>query len=619
MKNIYPVLLLLFLFMLEASATSLKFGGLLRPKLTEWTENPFAVEFEVENDSNFAANQYSVDVYIKDWNAQIVFEETVEGGNLPQYESQTLKTMGEFFPEMPGTYSLEMQINFDQEVDPSDNNLEMEFEVTDPPGFILNAGYGLSFHQINFTYSNLQEQISGFLLAAMDFAAIYEVTNITSGYLNVFNPQLGWVVQNMIYDYNSGYPGLSTMLFSGMEGPITGFDATAIISEEPFHSIIDSPVFETFEVSLIDYNAQGRNAPIGTIPAPIPFDSIEFKEDGRRDLVWQHGHVNVEQDENQCAPMSVANSLQWLENEHGLPVPHEHKPGIRDTSLVGEIDKAMNRDEHDPVGDTDALEGKIKYIDDNNLTDSLKIKHKNRNGTNFVSNDTVTVGNTSSIPNTDTTSLIDWILQELKDDEDVELAIGWEGGGGHWVDLIGGGYVDGVPWLAWVHDANQGYDDMGTAGDETDDTTTNNGGITPQTGGYGWSYIIDNKLVSVVGEDTSRGTIDLAFSESRDTMMVTSVTEDYDDALINKFSLEQNYPNPFNPMTTIKFNLPKDSNVKLKVYDILGNQVRILSSGYKKAGSYKIEFRADNLASGVYIYEIRADDFFDTKKMVLIK
>lgn len=132
-----------------------------------------------------------------------------------------------------------------------------------------------------------------------------------------------------------------------------------------------------------------------------------------------------------------------------------------------------------------------------------------------------------------------------------------------------------MPWLAWVHDANQGYDDMGTPADETDDTTKSNGGITPQTGGYGWSYIIDNKLASVVGNDTSRGTIDLAFSESIDTSKVTSVSEQFDESLIKEFSLSQNYPNPFNPTTVIEYQLPKAGYVEIKVFDAIGKEIDI--------------------------------------------
>jgi hypothetical protein len=85
------------------------------------------------------------------------------------------------------------------------------------------------------------------------------------------------------------------------------------------------------------------------------------------------------------------------------------------------------------------------------------------------------------------------------------------------------------------------------------------------------------------------------------------------------FSLSQNYPNPFNPATKISFLLPKNSDVKLVVYDILGKEVATLVNDYRTAGTYQVEFNASNLASGVYLYKIEAGEFNDVKKMMLVK
>ena len=85
------------------------------------------------------------------------------------------------------------------------------------------------------------------------------------------------------------------------------------------------------------------------------------------------------------------------------------------------------------------------------------------------------------------------------------------------------------------------------------------------------------------------------------------------------FALNQNYPNPFNPTTTIKFQIPKQAFLTIKVYDILGKLVETLVNENKDAGYYDINFDASNLASGLYIYKIEAGTFNDTKKMILIK
>jgi predicted GH43/DUF377 family glycosyl hydrolase len=87
----------------------------------------------------------------------------------------------------------------------------------------------------------------------------------------------------------------------------------------------------------------------------------------------------------------------------------------------------------------------------------------------------------------------------------------------------------------------------------------------------------------------------------------------------SEFTLYQNYPNPFNPTTTIQFDLPKNSEVILKVFNILGEEVAMLVSDRLSAGSYSYEWNASNLASGVYLYRLQAGDYFETKKMVVMR
>ena len=86
-----------------------------------------------------------------------------------------------------------------------------------------------------------------------------------------------------------------------------------------------------------------------------------------------------------------------------------------------------------------------------------------------------------------------------------------------------------------------------------------------------------------------------------------------------RFELKQNYPNPFNPSTVINYQLAVNSDVTLKVYDILGKEVTTLVDEYKPAGSYKVEFISSSLSTGIYFYQLRAGSFTETKKMVLMK
>ncbi len=87
----------------------------------------------------------------------------------------------------------------------------------------------------------------------------------------------------------------------------------------------------------------------------------------------------------------------------------------------------------------------------------------------------------------------------------------------------------------------------------------------------------------------------------------------------DNFSLSQNYPNPFNPNTVISFQLSVVSDVVLKVYDVMGREVRTLVNERMQAGTYEVDFEGSGLNSGVYIYQMRAGNFSEAKRMVLVK
>lgn len=88
---------------------------------------------------------------------------------------------------------------------------------------------------------------------------------------------------------------------------------------------------------------------------------------------------------------------------------------------------------------------------------------------------------------------------------------------------------------------------------------------------------------------------------------------------INEFTLFQNYPNPANPVTTIKYDLPVSGNVSLIIYDVLGRKVKELVNSKQQAGKFAVQFNAENLASGVYIYQFRTDSFMSSKKLMVLK
>ena len=103
-----------------------------------------------------------------------------------------------------------------------------------------------------------------------------------------------------------------------------------------------------------------------------------------------------------------------------------------------------------------------------------------------------------------------------------------------------------------------------------------------------------------------------------------SVNVEDDVSLPIAFTLEQNYPNPFNPSTRISWQSPVGGHQTLKIYDVLGNEVATLVNEEKPAGSYEVEFNLERdsspaLVSGIYFYRLQADDYVETKKMILLK
>ncbi len=90
-------------------------------------------------------------------------------------------------------------------------------------------------------------------------------------------------------------------------------------------------------------------------------------------------------------------------------------------------------------------------------------------------------------------------------------------------------------------------------------------------------------------------------------------------SVVSDFNLEQNYPNPFNPSTTIKFSVPTNEFITLKVYDVLGNEVTTLVNEQRAPGTYEVRFDAGSLASGVYVYKLQAGNFTQTRKLLLMK
>ena len=144
--------------------------------------------------------------------------------------------------------------------------------------------------------------------------------------------------------------------------------------------------------------------------------------------------------------------------------------------------------------------------------------------------------------------------------------------------------------------------------------TEMNNGLPKNLGGYTEGIfslsILNNEMFAAVDPD---GVWKLSLPKP-----VTSVNDNSFD-LPAHFTLFQNYPNPFNPSTTIEYSIPKQAHVTLKVFDLLGREVKTLINEEIPAGNYKVDFNGSNIPSGIYFYSIEAGRYSATKKLLLLK
>jgi len=161
--------------------------------------------------------------------------------------------------------------------------------------------------------------------------------------------------------------------------------------------------------------------------------------------------------------------------------------------------------------------------------------------------------------------------------------------------------------------------------------TLSSGISKPQAGAGDVSYVVSGGPYSMLPGET----ISVAFSVAAGfnindlrTAIANSInkysqipTSIIDEPIVlpDEFSLFQNYPNPFNPTTKINYSIPRAGFVTLKVYDILGNEMKTLINEEKTIGNYEVEFTASNLPSGVYFYRLTTGEFVETKKMIVIR
>lgn len=198
-------------------------------------------------------------------------------------------------------------------------------------------------------------------------------------------------------------------------------------------------------------------------------------------------------------------------------------------------------------------------------------------------------------------------------------------------DIIGDGINVLMPGagkdILVLSDERRGTVDKMVYYGNSDADTNNIAGVRSQNEIEGWKFILFSDGLDKISEEI-RDTLlyrSLVYAGSED--FISGININFkNDELPNVYSISQNYPNPFNPSTTIKFALPVNANVKLIIYNILGEQIEVLKDGMMNSGSYELRWdaTASSISSGIYFYRIEADGingsrFAETKKMILLK
>ncbi len=305
------------------------------------------------------------------------------------------------------------------------------------------------------------------------------------GYLNV-QTDIGWVVQNLWLDLTDGIPFISTYFQIGTTAgdDISTLSAYVSLSSTPILTATDG-ARAPYLVLPWTWNAEGAGD-LSTIiiPDPPPVDFYIFNPAGEHSVLSQPNTSNVQTATNQCFPMSIANSLQYLEDRFGLPVPHDHKKGLKgDNSLVGQLDQESNRNAPSRTSGSGVwfqpmVNGKFKYLKDNNLDGKIVHRHQGAGyggaGNEIPPGDYSSNGITSKDESVGGKVTYDWICDQIAKGEDVEIVFTYDNAsgnptGGHAVRVFECGKTFGVPWIGYVHDGNQtGQGDTGdTLGLET--------------------------------------------------------------------------------------------------------------------------------------------------------
>ncbi|MDH3998197.1 MAG: hypothetical protein OET90_05105 [Desulfuromonadales bacterium] len=341
----------------------------------------------------------------------------------------------------------------------------------------ITPGQGVEFDQLDFPGNNVTNSSVG--MVSVNLLQLRNVTGLQSGYINI-DLNGAWVVRNLPVFEEKDFP--YSHLSSQFDLSVTpGADVTSlslgVVYSDDIKTSMPASLRDSFPVGDINYSSGGigegldRNA--GGATQPPTMEDVMFGDPANTRAIFQLDHPNIEAADNQCYPMAVANSLQFLEDTTDLEIPHDHKAGLKgDDSLVGQLGTHMNRTvvgrrapesgtENSGVDDLVGINGKLKYLAANGLSERVQTRHwglyaGNTNASQ--SNGAATATSAAQAQQIDFES----IVSALEGGEDCEAAYSYTvSGGGHAIDLVAAGYTNGQPWIVESSDIDQDSDSEG--------------------------------------------------------------------------------------------------------------------------------------------------------------
>jgi hypothetical protein len=364
-----------------------------------------------------------------------------------------------------------------------------------PVSFYRSAGISVS--QVDFLFDYATQPNSNWGRVEVETATLLATEGLSRGYLNGYGDD-GWMIQNLIIDDDQTekitmYFDLGNMI--GTAVPMLSFHLQ--LTAAPLVEFADGPR-TTIPVDRFGYNAEA--APDGILltwlPSP-PLPQFDFDVSTFEEAIKNEEDENIQAAMNQCVPASVANSLQFLENHYPeIEIPHDNVSGLRgDNSLVGRLDEHMGRRKCTPIDADSAcscpdelptrtdgcgvtpremLRGKFSYLKANGLEDAFVHKYQGYSFTpdpdqfpdsRLPEGQYESDGITATDESVDGKVTWEWIYEEIKNGEDVELLIGYEDDkgeftGGHAVRVYGAGKIVGCPYVLYKHDALQTDQDL---------------------------------------------------------------------------------------------------------------------------------------------------------------